>query len=178
MKIHEKGQPRWLIVALFLAAAAILGATVFRESVAYAAQVLDARVIGPLDSEGNISIHEQGTAAVDVTNSSIAVRPVGEPITVKLSSFGGTGPSTYVVPANKRLLIRYVNGLIDADLDTFLKLHVTGLPPTHDFAFAGLATGGVQVVSEPVTISAGAGQHVLLGVIDSAVELSGYLLDA
>jgi hypothetical protein len=174
-----QGQPKWLVVALFLVAAVMLGATVFREPVAYAAQILDAKVVAPLDGDGNIRVHEQGTAAVDVANPSIAVRPEGEPITVKLSTFGGGGGTpTYVVPADKRLLIRYVNGLIDANLDDFLRLHVTGTPPTHDYAFAGFAAGGVLVISEPVTISAIGGQHVVLGIIDAKVELSGYLLDA
>jgi hypothetical protein len=175
---HRAGRPKWLVVALLLVAAVILGATVFREPVALAAQALDARVVGPLDSGGNVRVHEGGTAAVEVTNASIAVRPEGERITVKLSSFaGGGGSSTYVVPANKRLLIQYVNGLIDASLGEFLRLHVTGTPPTHDYAFAGFAAGGVLVISEPVAITADGGQHVQLGVIDSKLELSGYLLD-
>jgi hypothetical protein len=175
---REGWVPKTLTVALLLAGAIVLGATVLREPIAYAAQTVNATIVGPLDGGGNVKVHEQGTAAVDVTNSSIAVRPVGDPITIKLSSFAGTGPSEYVVPANKSLLIQYVNGLIDADLDTFLNLHVTVLPPLHSFTFAGLETGGVLVISEPVVIRAGPGQHVQLGVIDSRVELSGYLLEA
>jgi hypothetical protein len=46
----------------------VLGATVFREQVAWAAQAVDATIIGPLDSNGNVKVHEQGTAAVNVTN--------------------------------------------------------------------------------------------------------------
>ena len=34
------------------------------------------------------------------------------------------------------------------------------------------------MISEPVAITAGPGQHVLLGIIDSTVTLTGYLLDA
>ena len=48
---------------LLLVSSAILGATVFREQVAWAAQLVDANVTN-VDKNGNIKVHEQGTARV------------------------------------------------------------------------------------------------------------------
>ena len=49
----------------------VLGATVFSTPLAWAAQAVDATIIGPLDN-GNIRIHEEGTANVRVTNATLA----------------------------------------------------------------------------------------------------------
>ena len=46
-----------------LVVSAILGATVFREQVAWAAQLVDANITN-VDGKGNIKVHEQGIAAV------------------------------------------------------------------------------------------------------------------
>jgi len=54
------------LVAAGLLVSLVLGATVFREPVAWAAQSLDARIVGPLDGGGNVAVHEQGTASVAV----------------------------------------------------------------------------------------------------------------
>jgi len=84
---------KWLVVPLLILAAIVLGATVFREPVAWAAQSVDATILGPLDngnvrtheegtantreqntdSNGNIKVHEQGTANVRVANRSFPV---------------------------------------------------------------------------------------------------------
>ena len=80
-------------VALLLIGATILGATVFKEPIAWAAQSVDATIVGPLDNgnvrvheegtantreqntdaNGNVKVHEQGTASVHVNNSSLSV---------------------------------------------------------------------------------------------------------
>jgi hypothetical protein len=70
-------------VALLLIGATVLGATVLREPIAWAAQSVDANIVGPLDANGNVRVHEQGTAAVHeqgtanvkVTNSSLSIAP-------------------------------------------------------------------------------------------------------
>jgi hypothetical protein len=49
---------------LVLLLSTVLGATVFREPIAWAAQTVDATIIGPLDNNGNVKVHEQGTATV------------------------------------------------------------------------------------------------------------------
>ena len=55
----------------------VLGATIFREPVAWAAQSLGVTILGPLDASGNVAVHEQGTAAVTVTNASVPVHEQG-----------------------------------------------------------------------------------------------------
>jgi hypothetical protein len=64
---------RMLIVLALVGASMVLGATVFREQVAWAAQAVDAKIIGPVDSNGNVMVHEQGTADVNVTNGTLSV---------------------------------------------------------------------------------------------------------
>jgi hypothetical protein len=64
------------LVVLLLVAAMVLGATVLREPVASAAQaILPVNIVGPVDANGNVKVHEQGTANVNVTNSSLSVAP-------------------------------------------------------------------------------------------------------
>ena len=86
---------KWTFVALLLIGATVLGATVFKEPIAWAAQGVDATIVGPLDNGnvrvheegtanvteqnldrlGDIKVHEQGTANVKVTNSSLSITP-------------------------------------------------------------------------------------------------------
>ena len=70
---------KYAIVAAGLTLSVVLGATVFREPIARAAQSLDVNIIGPLDN-GNVRVHEEGTANVNVTNGSLAIAPAA-PIT-------------------------------------------------------------------------------------------------
>jgi hypothetical protein len=55
------------VVALLLVGATILGATALREPIASAAQSISANITGPLDANGNVKVHEQGTALVGIT---------------------------------------------------------------------------------------------------------------
>ena len=68
---------KYAIVAGGLLLSLVLGATVFSQPVAWAAQSVSATIIGPLDGQGNVAVHEQGTANVSVTNSQLAVREQG-----------------------------------------------------------------------------------------------------
>jgi hypothetical protein len=76
---------KWSFVALLVVGATTLGATVLSEPIANAAQNLNTTIIGPLDSNGNVkvheqgtaAVHEQGTAAVNVTNASVPVHEQG-----------------------------------------------------------------------------------------------------
>src|SRR6266566_8158075 len=62
-----------IIPALLLVlVSVVLGATVFREQVANAAATLMVRETNT-DAQGNIKVHEQGIANVNVTNSSLTV---------------------------------------------------------------------------------------------------------
>ena len=73
---------RVLIVLAVIGASVALGSTVFKEQVAWAAQAVDANIIGPLDGNGNIRVHEQGTVASQITgpvddSGSVVVRESG-----------------------------------------------------------------------------------------------------
>ncbi len=70
---------RWAVAAAMVFAACVLGATVFSQPVAWAAQAVGATIVGPLDESGNVKVHEAGTANVNVTNGSLSV--VQTPVT-------------------------------------------------------------------------------------------------
>ena len=60
-----------VVGVVLIAVAVVLGATVFREDVAQAAQgILSVREQN-FDSNGNIKVHEQGTANVNITNQTL-----------------------------------------------------------------------------------------------------------
>jgi hypothetical protein len=63
---------RFQAVSIVLALAVVLGATVFRNTIVRAAQALDATITN-VDANGNVKVHEQGTAnisgRVSVTNN-------------------------------------------------------------------------------------------------------------
>src|SRR5947207_14881743 len=100
---------KWTFVALLVLGATVLGATVLRAPMADAAQSVSATIIGPLDANGNVKVHEQGTAAVSVVNASIPVQQAGDPIVIPLNT---TVDKTYTVPAGKRLVVQYVQGVV------------------------------------------------------------------
>jgi hypothetical protein len=96
-----------VLIAAFLLilASAVLGATALREPLAWAAPPITSVFVtndeaSPipareqnLDANGNIKIHEQGTANVNVTNASLPVAPL-EPVT------GGGGARTITCPGS------------------------------------------------------------------------------
>ena len=51
----------------------LLGTTVLRDEIAQAAQLVSADIVGPLDAQGNVKVHEHGTADVNVTNRALSV---------------------------------------------------------------------------------------------------------
>jgi hypothetical protein len=74
-----------LSVVVLLLAGTIIGATLLREPIANAAQSVSATIAGPLDANGDVRVHEQGTASVSVAGSAtVRVDPDGN--TVKLDS--------------------------------------------------------------------------------------------
>jgi hypothetical protein len=64
---------KWLFAVGLVGGSLLLGGTVLREPIAYAAQSVSATIIGPLDANGNVQVHEQGTADVNVTNTDLGV---------------------------------------------------------------------------------------------------------
>lgn len=113
---------KWSFVALLLVGAMVLGASVLREPIASAAQSVSSTIVGPLDGNGNVAVHEQGTANVNVTNSTVPVHeqgtsnvavtngPATQPVEVS-DAFQLTGSSgekfSYTVPGGKRLVLEY-----------------------------------------------------------------------
>lgn len=64
---------KYAIVAAGLLVSVVLGATVFRAPIVMAAQLVGATIVGPLDADGNVKVHDQGTvntkaAAADVAD--------------------------------------------------------------------------------------------------------------
>lgn len=49
---------RWPLAAAMVAAALVLGATVFAQPVAWAAQAVGATIVGPLDEQGNVKVSQ------------------------------------------------------------------------------------------------------------------------
>jgi hypothetical protein len=107
---------KWLAAALLLVGAIILGATVFGEPIAYAAQEVSSTIIGPLDADGNVRVHEQGTAKAVITNppgEPVRTQDVGLPFqrALELSSSSDTGDedcASFPVPLGKYLAIEHV----------------------------------------------------------------------
>ena len=64
---------KWLFAVGLVGGSLLLGGTVLREPIAYAAQSVSATIVGPLDANGNVAVHEQGTADVNVTNTDLGV---------------------------------------------------------------------------------------------------------
>jgi hypothetical protein len=57
------------MVALLVLGAAFLASTVLSGPIASAAQSVSATITGPLDGQGNVKVHEQGTANVSVVGN-------------------------------------------------------------------------------------------------------------
>jgi hypothetical protein len=166
---------------LLLLGGTVLGATVLREPVAKAASPIVSVFVNntaahpvPVhetntDANGNINVHEQGTAAV---------QQAGTPVHIHLQ----LSNTPYTVPAGKRLIIQYVNATMN--------------PPDNDGAQFALYIGFQQVsvfagtaepnspgwfdVSETVMISAEPGSQLSVisegeEVFPANIDMFGYL---
>jgi hypothetical protein len=60
---------KWPTIGLLVLGATFLGATVLSGPIAAAAQSVSATITGPLDGQGNVKVHEQGTANVHVAGN-------------------------------------------------------------------------------------------------------------
>ncbi len=100
---------RALIAALMLIGLGVfLGTTIFREDIAYAAQLVSADIVGPLDAQGNVKVHEQGTANVNVTNRALAVSGTVN-VDVTTSKLLATPPGGLPVPTGNTIGIGTVD---------------------------------------------------------------------
>src|SRR5262245_6735109 len=128
---------KWPFVVLLLVGATVLGATVLREPIAGAAQDLAVTIIGPLDARGNVKVHEQGTARVDVTNSSVAVEPdlhLTNRFVFRATLDLDTQFKNFTVPDGKVLVVEHLNVDVLADADRLVSANLiyqqaTGTPP-------------------------------------------------
>jgi hypothetical protein len=112
---------KWSFVALLLVGATILGSTVLREPIARAAQSLDATIVGPLDGQGNVKVHEQGTANVQEQNldrlGDIKVHEQGRVSTrsdndeVSITKKMDCSGNFYTVPTGRKLVIEYISAV-------------------------------------------------------------------
>jgi hypothetical protein len=180
---NGKGISKRLVAVLLVVGATVLGATVLREPIAYAAQAVDSTIVGPLDGQGNVKVHEQGTANVSITNSTVPVQRGGEAVTIHLC-LPNCG-EFFTIPSGKQLVIEYVNGrLFEGGAGMIREFDLLTLGAnTPPFRFVGqtVANAGWSVVSERVVITFAGGQVQLRYPIDFQqggidVLLSGYLI--
>ena len=73
MKTPDDGMRKYAAVTAGVLLSVILGATLFSTPVTWAAQIVSAEIIGPLDNAGRVRVHEAGTANVNVTNTQLRV---------------------------------------------------------------------------------------------------------
>lgn len=90
---------------LLVVSALVLGSTVFREQVAWAAQAVDAHITN-LDANGNIMVHEQGTVR-DADQP--ALQPFQRYFEGRFAGNQFSACDTAAVPAAKRLVIESVS---------------------------------------------------------------------
>ncbi len=161
-------------VIIPVVAAAILGATVFSGRIAQAAaQFINATIISPADDQGNVKVHEQGAVVIRDPEAG------REPWHVVL------GPNDeYIVPAGKRLVIEYANGIaqLPSTAQPDWTLSITETTGSQGYHFVGNALvncTNCYVMSEPIRLYASASSSVHVGVVPvgSPLRLSGYLLD-
>jgi len=149
-----------LVVLLVIGISAVLGATILREPIARAAAPItsvfvsnDAAHPVPVvetraDANGNVKVHEQGTANVNVTNTSLPIAQAA-PVTnggSTVETFVGDGPQPMTPATASALMVRFIN----AGADTHMVFRYQG--NTVLIVPAALATGDVtHVTSVPLT---------------------------
>jgi len=193
---------RIAIAALFVGLATVLGATAFRDQVAWAAQSVDAHITN-VDGNGNIKVHEQGTPTVAISPTANTVEPdehLNTPFVVyrglSVTSFsGGNETTTFTVPAGKVFVLQHVTAVasastgVDVGLSGTFRLPDNTPPDGRDSADYGFdlvkrdtASGSsVWAHSQDDTIPIYAGQNTIFfgasGEANATVVFSGYLAD-
>jgi hypothetical protein len=112
---------RWQTIALLVLGGTFLGATVFSGPIATAAQTISATITDPVDGQGNVKVHEQGTANVNVTNGSLNVASP-TPITDGGNALiGGDGLFNYSSPVTASALSIHLSDTVQ-----FVSFTLTG----------------------------------------------------
>ena len=161
-------------VIMLAVGAASLGATVFSGRVVQAAEKLvEITIAGPLDDQGNVSVHERGTVVI---RDPEAAREPWHRV------FGPTGP--YVVPAGKRLVIEYVHSgaLITGNMMPQWSLVIADGVSGENYFFTGTSLANCAncySLNESLRLYAAAGDTVDAGQTAAGTPLhaSGYLID-
>jgi hypothetical protein len=178
---------KYAIVAAGLLVSVVLGATVFREPIAWAAQSIDATIVGPLDN-GNVRVHEEGTANVNVTGTPTVnaqqrgawnVGITGTPIVsvetpefvqaqnvLFLNGNQAGDVELYTVPEGKRLIVTYVDVRVLGSPSDVLQIYLSnaGLAPRHWVPLTHQG-GPSFVAGQLVNFSFPAGTHVTLTLV-------------
>jgi len=160
-------------VIMLVVGAAILGATVLREPIAHAAQFVNASIVDPVDAQGSVKVHEQGTVIVRDPEAA------HEPWHMFL------GPAdVYTVPAGKRLVIEYINGIaqLSGATQPDWTLDIREPAGGQGYHFGGTSLfncSNCYVISQQIRAYAPAGSLVRVGTvpIGSVLRVSGYLLE-
>jgi hypothetical protein len=180
---------KWPFVALLLVGSALLGATVLREPVAWAKQIVEAQIVAPLDANGNVKVHEQGTVQVagtvgvnpasnNVTVDNSAANPVPvsveqqplEPVQVseRVSLLEGEFDKQeplYTVPPGKLLIVEFVSAVGAHTQDTSLVRAEVSVgsgffTPRVNLPLIEAREAGPFAAAEDVTLYAEAGETV------------------
>ena len=127
----------------------VLGATVFSTPLAWAAQAVNATIVGPLDANGSVKVHEQGTAAVRSANEEVSASHLFQ----DSGPIGATCEGTlYTVPAGKQLVVEWVGGMgqgsgvqpAGAIPSGQIISNLLNIPIVWEPGFAGLGGAGVS----------------------------------
>jgi len=193
---------RIAIAILFVGLASVLGGTVFRDQVAWAAQSVDAHITN-VDGNGDIKVHEQGTPTVAISPTANTVefdQHLNTPFVVyrglSVTSFsGGNDTTTFTVPAGKVFVLQHVTAVasastgIDVGLSGNFRLPDNTPPDSRDNADYGFdlvkrntASGSnVWGYSQNDSIAIYAGQSTIFfgatGEANATVVFSGYLAE-
>jgi 5-enolpyruvylshikimate-3-phosphate synthase len=173
---------KWTFVALLVVGATVLGATVLREPIASAAQSTAATIVGPLDANGNVKVHEQGV----VRDDHVDITFHGQ------SNSGSTtncaNESVYTVPAGKQLVAEFVafdSATASAATNAVqASLYHAGQVGTTDFVSLALTEGtaGRWVGAQTIHIVFASGANVAFNTqpdtaaaCNAAITVGGYL---
>lgn len=137
---------KYTLIIAGLLLSVVLGATVFSTPLAWAAQAVNATITGPLDANGNVKIHEQGTANVNVTNSSLSIAPRSAVTSGSFSlSMGCPQTADGFDTTASALSIHMTDGV------AYLALHHTsdsGLPPAQFYGPANDGNSSIDLALE------------------------------
>ena len=121
---------KYVFVTAGLLLSVVLGATVFSTPLAWAAQAVNATIVGPLDANGNVKVHEQGTAAVRAANEEVSFST-----NVLDDGQGLCAKSLYTVPAGKQLVVEWIGAIEQSQIPGATGAHANIVGALHVLPF-------------------------------------------